>query len=279
MSVERPWFKFYPSDWRGDEKLILCSLATRGFWIDALGLMHTGVPYGYLTAADGTPLDAKQLSKVIGVRVAIVRQCIAELTKNGVCSVAENGAIYSRRMVNDRKKSRELSERGRKGGNPRLLELVKPQDKPQDIPAHARSRDQRPETRGTPPSSEDQKTPGRATARARLADETTSTTPKTGTDAQRFVKKYADLYREVRRQEYGHLEKREWKAVADLLKAYPDHARLWTMAESFIRTDATGYPYDGGRTITDLWVSRKRIEGQLIAGGVLPGVEAASDVA
>lgn len=53
-----PWLKFYPTDWRSDPALKMCSLAARGLWIEMIALMHEAV--------------LAQLSN-LGFRAAVVR--------------------------------------------------------------------------------------------------------------------------------------------------------------------------------------------------------------
>jgi len=46
--MKQPWLKFFPSDWRADPALRMCSLAARGLWIEMLCLMHEARPHGSL---------------------------------------------------------------------------------------------------------------------------------------------------------------------------------------------------------------------------------------
>ena len=45
MSGDRPWMKFYPRDWRGDQALRAVSIAARGLWLECLCIMHEARPY------------------------------------------------------------------------------------------------------------------------------------------------------------------------------------------------------------------------------------------
>jgi hypothetical protein len=57
--------KFYPSDWRSDPMLRLCSLAARGLWMEMMCLMHEAEPYGSLLV-NGTrfmQVVSKELTK------------------------------------------------------------------------------------------------------------------------------------------------------------------------------------------------------------------------
>lgn len=131
--MKRPAFQFYPADWRNDAGLKLCSLAARGLWIEMICIMHAAEPYGHLCAA-GRPLDARDLSKLVGESERDVKRWIDELVRNNVCSV-EEGAFVSRRMVRDEQlRERRAAggeagsefghlgaEHGKKGGRPRKV--------------------------------------------------------------------------------------------------------------------------------------------------------------
>ena len=115
-----PWMKFYPQDWRADEKLRMCSLAARGLWIEMLAIMHRSERYGQLLIGGRVPTDA-QLAVQVGASPSEVTALLAELDGAGVFSRAASGAIYSRRMTRDHKKAENARKNGRKGGNPQLL--------------------------------------------------------------------------------------------------------------------------------------------------------------
>lgn len=118
MSVN-PWMKFYPQDWRADEKLRMCSLAARGLWIEMLAIMHRSERYGQLLIGGRVPTDA-QLAVQVGASPSEVTALLAELDGADVFSRAASGAIYSRRMTRDHKKAENARKNGKKGGNPKL---------------------------------------------------------------------------------------------------------------------------------------------------------------
>jgi len=120
----KPWFKFYPENWRSDPALQTCSIAARGLWIECLALMHEGSPRGHLALAGGVAIDEPQLARLCHVPVPELRKLLAELKRGNVFSVTESGVIYSRKMVRDEEKSREAKDNGRKGGNPNLTAPV-----------------------------------------------------------------------------------------------------------------------------------------------------------
>jgi len=152
---DQPWMKFYPSDWRSDPALRICSLAARGLWIEMLGLMHEADPRGHLLIKSMAPTDA-QLAVLVGTTPDQIPDLIGELESAAVFSRTQKGVIYSRRMTKDEKKSRTARKNGKNGGNPTLRNkttnsvLDNQQDKGQD-------KTQRPEARGHIPESRNQK--------------------------------------------------------------------------------------------------------------------------
>lgn len=147
MKAASPWMKFYPQDWRSDERLRLCSLAARGLWMELLAIMHRSERYGQLLIGGQVPTDA-QLAIQVGASPPEVTALVAELEAAGVFSRTAGGAIYSRRMTRDHRKAETARKNGKKGGNPSLCNtseksaLVNPPDKGGLKP-------QKPEARGS----------------------------------------------------------------------------------------------------------------------------------
>lgn len=134
--MSNPWLKFYPQDWRADEKLRNCSLAARGLWLEMLAIMHRSDVYGYLLV-NGKPATDAQLAVQVGALPDEVSLLVEQLETEGVFSRDRRGWIYSRRMMRDAKKARDCRENGSKGGNPSLRkqkenpEWDNPEDKAQ----------------------------------------------------------------------------------------------------------------------------------------------------
>ena len=124
-----PWMKFYPSDWRADPALRVCSLAARGLWAEMMCIMHEAEPYGHLLV-NGKPLNEKQLASLSGGDLRETVNALVELESCGVFSKTEGGVIYSRRMKRDREKAERDKANGKGGGNPRLKAGVNPHGKP-----------------------------------------------------------------------------------------------------------------------------------------------------
>lgn len=114
-----PWLKFYPTDWRSDPALRMCSAAARGVWIDLICLMHEATPYGHLLVNGRCPTDA-QVAVLTGTPPDQLTQCLRELEDAGVFSRTKDGTIYSRKLTRMAKKAATARNNGRKGGNPTL---------------------------------------------------------------------------------------------------------------------------------------------------------------
>jgi hypothetical protein len=129
--MKQPWLKFFPSDWRADPALRMCSLGARGLWIEMLCLMHEGRPLGSLLVS-GRPVTAAQLASLVGAPGREVEAQLAELEEAGVFSRDAGGVIYSRRMRRDAEKTAINRAFGKAGGNPALKRGVNPGDKAQN---------------------------------------------------------------------------------------------------------------------------------------------------
>lgn len=118
------WIKFNPADWLGDRRLIRCSLAAKGLWIDIICMAASVDPdsdlYGHAvtTNADGNivPLSTQMLADECGATREEIELALEELGRNGVFSRTKDGIIYSRRLVRDRQAYLEAASNGSKGG-------------------------------------------------------------------------------------------------------------------------------------------------------------------
>lgn len=103
---DRPWMKFYPRDWRGDQALRVVSLAARGLWMEMLCVMHEASPYGHLLIG-AQPVEDAVLARLAGTSVEEVQALLVELQAANVYRRTRAGVIYSKRMVADHKRSNE----------------------------------------------------------------------------------------------------------------------------------------------------------------------------
>lgn len=123
-----PWFKFYPANWLGEEKLGLCSLAARGLWIEMICIMQKAEPRGALVV-NGKPLNPKQLAGLIkNTNLKQIQALLSELEEAGVFSRDDDGTIYSRRIRSDEEKAAQDKENGGYGGNPNIRRGTVPKD-------------------------------------------------------------------------------------------------------------------------------------------------------
>lgn len=109
MSASRPWMKFYPRDWRGDQALRAVSLTARGLWIECLCLMHEAEPRGHLLL-NGKKVAVDTLARMVGASSDEVSAAMQELQSAGVFTLAKNGVVTSRRMIQDEKAAKEGSK-------------------------------------------------------------------------------------------------------------------------------------------------------------------------
>lgn len=130
----RPSMQFYPRDWLAHPGLRMCSLQARGLWIDMMSLMHSGEPYGYLTHK-GKDILPPVLARIVGASIAEIEALLAELKEHGVVSQAEDGRLYSGRMVRDEELRQVRAAGGVKSlDNPKVARPKKPgKDTPKDI--------------------------------------------------------------------------------------------------------------------------------------------------
>jgi uncharacterized small protein (DUF1192 family) len=137
--MKRPAFQFYPSDWRNDSGLRLCSMAARGLWMELMCIAHECEEYGKLKQ-NGKGFSHQTLGKLAGLSPQTTLKLLKELEENGVCSRDEDGAIYSRRMVKDEALRQVRAEAGSRGGNPNLVgSLVNQNAKQKPTPSSSSS--------------------------------------------------------------------------------------------------------------------------------------------
>lgn len=102
----------------------MCSVSTRGVWIDLLCLMHKSKKYGYLVhKVDGklVNMSPKTIQKLTGMTAKRIIIGIQELSKNDVLKRDSDNLIYSKRMVKDHALRMMRKEVGMLGGNPNLV--------------------------------------------------------------------------------------------------------------------------------------------------------------
>lgn len=96
------WSKFYWDDWGNDAALQSCNVAAQGLWINLLRVMFNNERQGYLQI-NNKPMTPTQIAKITGIDSRTITNQLKVLIKNNVCSVDENGIVFSRRMVRESK--------------------------------------------------------------------------------------------------------------------------------------------------------------------------------
>src|SRR5262245_6189219 len=120
--AHRPWFKFHPLAWRGDQALRQVSLAARGLWIELLCIMHDCEPYGHLVDKHERPMALTTIRNLVLPRKdEDVGDLLDELEAAGVIYFTKNEPriLFSKRMVEDGDFSAQQAEFGRKGARAR----------------------------------------------------------------------------------------------------------------------------------------------------------------
>jgi hypothetical protein len=119
MADKLPAFQFYTSDWLTDPELRACSLAARGLWIDCLCVMSESQERGVLRLKNGAAVTVPQLARMVGATESQTRRSLSELEACGVLARTADGAIYSKRMVEDEQRRQTLKTNGQAGGRPK----------------------------------------------------------------------------------------------------------------------------------------------------------------
>jgi hypothetical protein len=94
--------------------------AEKGIWADLLNAMMCSERYGYLTVR-GKPMRDEEAAKICGTSVETYKPLLARLEEVGIPSRADDGTLYSRRLVRDYEAYKVASESGRRGGGNPLL--------------------------------------------------------------------------------------------------------------------------------------------------------------
>lgn len=126
MSAQ-PWMKFFPTNWRADPALRMCSIGARGLWMEMLCVMHEAEPRGALLI-NGRQVSPRQLASLAGIGADECVELLRELETAGVFSVDDEGTIVSRRMRREAEKAEEGRRNGLKGGNPNITPTDNPSD-------------------------------------------------------------------------------------------------------------------------------------------------------
>jgi len=86
--MNHPYLPLYTGDWKKDPRLSLCSVATRGVWIDLLCSLHDG-RIGQVT---GTP---EQIARLCRCNAAECHAALLELQTSGAANVSERDGVFT----------------------------------------------------------------------------------------------------------------------------------------------------------------------------------------
>jgi len=119
--MKLPAFQFYPADWRKDSGVQALNRHDRSVWFDMLCIMHESEERGVLMLA-GRPMPEEALASILNLDKQILTTTLTTLLTYGVARRREeDGAIFSKRMVEDEKLIQTRRNAGKQGGNPLLL--------------------------------------------------------------------------------------------------------------------------------------------------------------
>jgi hypothetical protein len=121
------YITFFPADWMTDTELRLLPLEARGLWIDMLCIMHQSET-GYSLVSNGRKICAKSLSLLAHISPEKTENLLKQIIEAGVCSVDEDGVIYSRRLLRDKELREKRAKAGSKGGKKTQKNILLKQD-------------------------------------------------------------------------------------------------------------------------------------------------------
>lgn len=138
--MKAPAFQFYPADWRKDPGVQALDFFSRGVWIEILCLMHESNERGVLLL-NGAAMPEEALANILGLDKQNFDDALTKIKAYGVAKVRQSdGALYSKRMVDDEKLTQIRRNAGNKGGNPALLKQNSTtQDKQNPTPSSSSS--------------------------------------------------------------------------------------------------------------------------------------------
>jgi len=119
--MNQPYFRFFHQQYLGDTKLAGCSPAAQGVWLRLIAFMYQS--RGALVIA-GERLGVAQIETIarwfFRQDVEALRAEIEELIAREQIEVADDGTLWSRRVVDETAAAERSAANGRKGGRPNL---------------------------------------------------------------------------------------------------------------------------------------------------------------
>jgi hypothetical protein len=115
--AKMPWFKFFPTDYLGDQEIALLPLDAQGMWVRVVCVMQGALKRGFLQDKNGSPLSSKAIGILTGRTEQEVENLLRIIVESGVFSKTKNGVIYCRRISKEEAISEVRAESGSKGGS------------------------------------------------------------------------------------------------------------------------------------------------------------------
>jgi hypothetical protein len=117
---ESPWrpkgFVFYPADWIGDSRLMMCGETAQFLWFRLMGLAWQSPEPGRLLRADGQPMTIVQAARLLGTDPARATDDFAELLANQVAHQDAAGVIFCPRLLRDYERAAKTRAARARGG-------------------------------------------------------------------------------------------------------------------------------------------------------------------
>lgn len=123
---------FYVGDWLKSQDIQTLPYDLRGIWFEMLCYMWESSERGYLVDNSGKFYSENELAFLLRLPADLLKQKLEILEQKGIFSKRKSdGAIYSRRMVNDEEIRKIRAKVGKKGGDTTsaIFAKAKPQAK------------------------------------------------------------------------------------------------------------------------------------------------------
>lgn len=111
-----PWFKFFPTDYLGDQDIALLPLDAQALWFRMVCVMYGTPKKGFLAKKNGAPMTPEELGRLSLTSAKDVGRLLPYLVSEGIFSRTGDGVVYCRRIVKVEQITEERKKAGRAGG-------------------------------------------------------------------------------------------------------------------------------------------------------------------
>lgn len=119
-SKKLPYMPFYVGDLKKEVHYKVLPPLAKLLWLEILLVMWDSELRGMLIL-NGKPMTEKQIASATELDIRLVKQNLPIIKESQICSVTDDGVIFSRNMVKRCELSTKRSNIGKLGGNPNLL--------------------------------------------------------------------------------------------------------------------------------------------------------------